>query len=468
MPTATLSRWTMSYFAAGLVLLIVAEGLVVAGVGYPAAGLGDPSTLMIVHLVVLGWLSLVMAGALQQFVPVLVVRPLAFPHLALPALLLLLVGLGLLLAGFAALGGIIEAPVELMLLAAPLLILGIALLALMLAATILAERPVTLTAQFVLVGLACLLLTVLSGSGFAALLSGLSGGLGAGLLLPAGRDLHMLLGLGGWLGLIAFGVGYRLYAMFMLTPETPPARMRAVLGCACIALLPAVAGLALLLVGHDITAAVVPLSVCGFALASLLHGRDLLALYRNRRRKQLEINMLASLLAFAALAVGMSLLPTALILDAGESLRVALVFLLVFGWLSGLTLSQLVKIVAFLTWIETFAPRIGRGHVPRVGDLVSEARLLPCFTLYFAGVAAGTLALALMNGTAFRVAMALCLTGCLGVAVELVRVRRLAGIDSGQRPPAESCPRLFLPPRSNRRSAHVASPLAPARDHRDA
>ena len=51
MPMASLSRWTMSYFAAALAFLLAAEALAVAGIGYPAAGLAEPATLVLVHLV---------------------------------------------------------------------------------------------------------------------------------------------------------------------------------------------------------------------------------------------------------------------------------------------------------------------------------------------------------------------------------------------------------------------------------
>ena len=100
MPMASLSRWTMSYFAAALAFLLAAEAFAVTGIGYPAAGLAEPATLVLVHLVAIGWLSLAMAGALLQFVPVLVSRPLAFSRLALPVLFALVAGLILLCAGF--------------------------------------------------------------------------------------------------------------------------------------------------------------------------------------------------------------------------------------------------------------------------------------------------------------------------------------------------------------------------------
>ena len=88
-----------------LAWLFVALALMVAGVGYPAAHLASPDTLVLVHVVCIGWLSVAMCGALFQFVPVLVAKPLFSEKWALPALGLLTAGLISLLAGFLGLGG---------------------------------------------------------------------------------------------------------------------------------------------------------------------------------------------------------------------------------------------------------------------------------------------------------------------------------------------------------------------------
>ena len=455
MPMASLSRWTMSYFAAALAFLLAAEALAVTGIGYPAAGLAEPATLILVHLVAIGWLSLAMAGALLQFVPVLVSRPLAFPRLALPALFALAIGLILLSAGFATLAGWIDASLDLLPLGGTFLLCGFSLLGLMLSTTLLSTRPIALFARFVLTGLACLAATALSGTAFTTLLSGHGDWLGDVALLPNGLPFHALLGLGGWLGLIAIGVSYRLFVMFMMAPEPPAHRVRPVLLLAGLGLALAFTGLATPFADLEPGAAWIAAALTALFLAGVFYGRDILALYRARRRKALEINMHASIPAFAALGLGLVLLPIAIIAHADDGLIAALVFLIAFGWLGGLTLAQLVKIVSFVTWLETYAPRLGRGPAPRVGDLVAMPRTGWWFLLYYAGVALGVVALAIEAPAGFRLAMALCLTGTAGLTNELIRIRSLSQIKAAGRPPAHERPRLLAARAEERRPVHV-------------
>ncbi|MGH7155442.1 MAG: hypothetical protein ACREF3_16060, partial [Acetobacteraceae bacterium] len=93
-----------------------------------------------------------------------------------------------------------------------------------------------------------------------------------------------------------------------------------------------------------------------------------------------------------------------------------LVFLLIFGWLSGLGLSQLYKIVPFLAWLSRFGHRLGTGPVPRVQDLVNERATTWVFVAYFVAVAIAAVGAFFGLSLLVRAAMvvALAATGLLG------------------------------------------------------
>lgn len=95
----------MSCFAVATAWLFAAEALMVAGFGFPAVDIAAPDTLVLVQIIAIGWLSLCVCGALTQFVPVLVGKPVYSEAAALPVLCLLVAGLTALLLGFLALGG---------------------------------------------------------------------------------------------------------------------------------------------------------------------------------------------------------------------------------------------------------------------------------------------------------------------------------------------------------------------------
>ncbi|MBN9244675.1 MAG: hypothetical protein J0I98_17970 [Mesorhizobium sp.] len=445
-----LSRWTMSYFTAALAFLVGAQVLMIAGYGFPAVPAEAPETLILVHMVTIGWLSLLMCGALFQFVPVLIAQPLRGGRLVLPALICLLSGLAFLLAGFLQLAGTIDTDLPLLAIAGMLLPVGFLLVVGVLVGTLL-RANLTLPARFVAAGLACVLVTVTLGALFALLLSGFLPAL-AGLDFRAhALPVHIAVGLGGWLTFTAIGVSYRLLPMFMLSPDGERASSRVVWWSG-------IAALVLIALASPIVAMVertgfmaTPDTATGLAAALglvslILYGVDLAFFYRHRKRRVIELNSRAAQGAFLALILSALLLLALLATGTLGQHIGALLYLVAFGWLTGLGLSQLYKIVPFLTWLECYGPVMGKKPTPRVQDLVVEGRDRVWFALYFLGVLSGTGALLVNQPDVFRFAAGATLLATLAIVVELVLARRLYNVEDGKRlPEGTSRPRLFLP-----------------------
>jgi hypothetical protein len=180
-------------------------------------------------------------------------------------------------------------------------------------------------------------------------------------------------------------------------------------------------------------------------VTTVLYGRDVLGIFKSRKRRQLELNTRMATLSFASLA-GTAFLCVALLVTGDFAAHIgAFVFLAVFGWLSGLVLAKLYKIVAFLTWLETYGPVMGRAPTPRVQDLVAEGRASKWVVTYYAAVWFGTLMLLVGEPLAFRAAAAMMTVGIVGIVREVIRTRRLADVASALRLTGGACapPLLF-------------------------
>ncbi|MDI3297881.1 MAG: hypothetical protein QJR08_01795 [Bacillota bacterium] len=438
MPATRVSRWGMRYFAVALASFLLAQAWMAAGLTWPFRPLGASTTLVAVHLLTLGWLSTLMLGALHQFVPVITARPLGSERAAGWTLGLVAGGLLLMLAGFLACG----AGAWPLALALPLgglsVTAGAWLAAAQLGRTLASARPLPLPGRYVAAGLLFLALVPALGVALALAVAAprWTGPAAAGFLFARGLPLHLLAGLGGWFTLTAMGVALKLLAMFMLAPEERGRR-----GELAFAL--TAGGLALAWLsgwGGGWAAAPEELGQAAAAAGAALYLADLARLYGQRRRKRLELN--AAFAAWALAALGLEVLALVLARLAGSTAAWApvLVQLVLFGWLSGLGLSQMIKIVPFLTWIERYGPLMGRTPVPRVQELVDEGRARPWFFVYFAAAATGVAAAAglvatggaaapgvagALLGGVWRAAALAQLLGAAGVGRELLRVRRM-------------------------------------------
>lgn len=409
------SRWTLAYFACALVNFVVAQILMAGGWAYPARPLFAPETFAAVHLITLGWLTFLMFGALLQFVPVISTRPLPSQKAALVALILLEAGVIAMVVGFFALAAHATRLTHCLPIGGTLVTLGALISIVNISVPLLQARPIALPGRFVLAAFVFLIATLTLGLMFALTLAVPSVSAPFAPLLASGVGLHALAGLGGWFTLTAIGVSYKLLPMFMLAPEERGAWGEAVFYLCVAGLVVAFgAGIAQVYVESQVLNVMVDLGLIAAAAGLVVYLFDVARIYRTRRRAVVELHNRAAIGAFAALALAGVM---AVILIAGGGLLTyggVLGFIVLFGWLSGLGLTQLYKIVPFLTWLSRFGSQLGRGPVPRVQDLVDEQRAVLWFWVYFAAVASGAIAGLAGQTPTWRAALGL---GCLATVM---------------------------------------------------
>lgn len=424
-----LSRWTLLFFACALVDFLAAQGLIIAGLTWPQQSVSAPGTLIAVHLLAVGWLLLLMLGALFQFVPVITSRPLADQRLSLATLAAVQLGLFAMAAGFLGITG--EAPGLTLALPAGggTVVLGALIACLNVGKPLLRTRPLPLPGRMVLTGLVFLLLTVALGLSFALALA--IPALGPRLApLLAGVGDHALAGLGGWFTLTAMGVSYKLLPMFMLAPEERGLPGDCVHVTATVGFgLAIAAGLTRIWLPTQILGRILELAeMTGYsaiALAILIYLWDVLRIYRTRRRAAIEAHNLAAVGAFGFLGLAL-VLAVAYLGTVRLAVNAPLIgFLIFFGWLSGLGLTQLYKVVPFLTWLSRYGNTLGRGAVPpRVQDLVKESRGYAWLVTYFLGVLLAAVSALLGRADAFRPCLSLATLATLGLSLEYWRAWR--------------------------------------------
>lgn len=439
-----LSRWTLLIFACALVNFLLAQVLIVAGVTWPEMALTAGSTLVAVHLITLGWLTLLMFGALFQFVPVITTEPLLSQWLSLAVLILVEFGLAGMIVGFLALDYGASGLAHCLPFGGTLVLAGVLLAMVNIVTPLLRSRPLALPGRFVLAGLAFLSVTVLLGLTFALALGVPAFTPLVAPLLAGGVGYHVLAGLGGWFTLTAMGVSYKLLPMFMLAPEERGWWGECVLqfGISGFGLSVSAGLLSVWRPQADLLNVMQYLGWLAIAASIIVYLIDMVRLYHARKRARIELHNRAAFGAFSSLA---SALIIAVILVASHRLAAyapALVLLVLFGWLSGLGLTQLYKIVPFLTWITRYGHQLGRGAVPRVQDLVDEAHTSPWFVIYFLGVALATLGAFINVAYVCRTGVAVSAGATLGLAFEYWRAWR--GYYAARAQPAAALPPPFL------------------------
>jgi hypothetical protein len=302
------------------------------------------ATLALTHLLTLGFLALVMCGAILQMLPVIAGSPVPRVHIVGTLVhLLLTLGTTLLVTGFLTgssfwLGA-----------AAISLTIGFAIF--ILAVTLALWRVKATNATINGMRMAILSLIVTAGLGV-MLIVGRAGWIQLDPLLFA--DIHLTWGLLGWVALLVVGLAYQVVPMFQVTPEYP-AWMKRWLAGTLLFFLILWSALHIAVTQYQLPASVESASLGIIIFGYMLFALATLLLQHRRRRRVSDVTLL-----FWRTGMGAILL-CALLWISGNfapALKELPQFnlLLGIGLIAGAGLSllngMLYKIVPFLTWFH--------------------------------------------------------------------------------------------------------------------
>ncbi|MDH5560051.1 MAG: hypothetical protein OEY59_04265 [Deltaproteobacteria bacterium] len=368
----------------------------------------DLNTIILTHLITLGWVAMVMFGAFYQMIPVLVGGSVTFIgfsrliHLLyILGIISLVIGLytfypfflisGVSLLTISILGFVIQAAIALLLVKA-------------------AQRP-TIWAMRI---------SVLSLFGTLSLGFLLIGNLAGWWHIPISRGnligMHITMGLFGWIGTLIMGVGFHVIPMFYITVSFPLKVAYQLLTLQVIFLVAMPIGLFLDLDNRY-------LSILGLpgAVSMILFCGHIYNMIKTRKRKLKDSTILYWQTGLVFLLL--SLVCVFLFLWLGDQeLLIGFAAFFLIGFSISLTSGMLFKIVPFVIWFHRCSNMIGQPDIPLMKDILSNKLAIKQWWVYLAsailligGLFSGLDLVVRLGGLAFLVS-SLMLLGLLSKA----------------------------------------------------
>ncbi len=328
-----------------------------------------PATLALTHLITLGFLGMIMCGAMMQMLPVLAGSPVPKVKPVATAVH------GLLTLGTLALAsGFLSGATGLFHFAIAALGAGFLIFIIATSIALIRIRTPNATIHGMRLAIASLATTVILGLTVAA---GFSGITSLGQLIPL-TDIHLGWGILGWIGILMVGVAYQVVPMFQLTPEYPQ-KLTGPLSWTLFATLVIWAPLYLAWGSGSLPKWVpdtwILLAVIGYAL----FAGTTLWLQQKRRRRVSDITLLfwrtGMIFIVACLLLWLcGFIPT---VKSHPALPLLLGIWLLFGVATSVINGMLYKIIPFLAWFhlqnrQVALMSMGKVKVPNMKELMPD------------------------------------------------------------------------------------------------
>lgn len=337
----------------------------------------NPKLLAITHTAALAWGSMIIFGALYQFLPVILVSELYSGLLAKATFIVFSTGTSLLI--YALWSFSIGLPLQT---AACLLFIAISLFTFNIIATSLKAKESNIEAAFIITACVWFWLTALVGILMAFNLTM--------LFLPKEHlyylKIHAHIGIVGWFLLLIIGVSSRLIPMFLLSPSVNKQHLK----FSYYILNSALLGFFLdSFLFNGISRGLIYLILMfigiGFYLSFLFLA------YKKRAKKKLDFGMKQSMTAFITMSIPLLfslLINSNIVSDRNYLLQLTMVFgaSIFLGVISLLILGQTFKTLPFIVWLKLNKKIKAPEKTPLPKDLYSETLVKWQFAFFIAGL----------------------------------------------------------------------------------
>lgn len=350
------------HFMIGAVVILLAVILLFFNPDSLTSHFFNAHLLALTHLVSLGWITMIIFGALYQLIPVILETRLFSETMAIISLLLLITGTILITSsfwyfnfGFPLLAG------------GSIILFSVILFVANLLGTSLQSEKKTIEKKFIVTSSIWLLLTCMAGLTLAFNFT-------FPFLSQSHLDLlkiHAHAGLVGWFIQLIIGVGSKLLPMFMVAHGMKITPLKIAY--------PAInSGLIIALISEFFVFQAGVITGIILTLIGILSFLFFLAdAYRLRVRKNLDPGMKQSAIAFFALLIPIVLI---VLIFAKQKLHTNFItiygFILITGFITSLILGQTYKTLPFIIWLKEYRGKMGKSKIPLPKDLYTDASVL--------------------------------------------------------------------------------------------
>ncbi len=322
----------------------------------------NPELLAITHLLVLGWITMIIFGALYQLLPVIMEVKLYSEPFAIASFIML--GMGTIILAFAfwifSFGAILFVGVTFVVLAVVLFVANVLF-------TAHSSTKKVIERTFIVTSAIWLLFTVLAGLTLA--INQVYPFLKASQIELL--KLHAHAGIVGWFMQLIIGVSSKLLPMFMVSHNVNTKKLKVAYYAINLGLIAGLASLFFQIKSGVILSAIIVVPGI-FSYLSFIYEA-----YTKRVKKQLDIGMKQTAFSFLILLVPFFLIFSLLfnfnfLQNLTLPLSVAYGSAIVIGFITSLVMGQTYKTLPFIVWLKVYRGRIGKVVLPLPKDLYSE------------------------------------------------------------------------------------------------